>query len=242
MIARDQPTIFGKNIIAAVSSVEDGNMKFSSENDEVVLRSRQEFLRKLGIDLKDTTLVTIDYSPSASYAQYRTLSDSSKGEGMFAPNSETIADALVVTKPGHALFLPLADCVGVILHDTAKGILMVSHVGRHSAEVEGAKKSVEYLIDSFASNPATIQAWLSPAVGKASYPLHVLDNKGLHEVIVEQLLAAGLQEKNIEVSGVDTARDANYFSHSEYLAGNRSSKGRFAVVAMMMGEQGEPAV
>jgi hypothetical protein len=241
MIAQDQPTIFGKNVIAAVSSVNDGNMKFGIENDDV-LKNRQTFLGNLGIDLKNATLVTIDYSPSASYEQYRTLSNSDKGEGMTAPDSETIADAVVVTKPGHALFLPLADCVGVILHDTANGILMLSHVGRHSAEVEGAKKSVHYLVDFFASDPAAIQAWLSPAVGKATYPLHAMNDKSLHEVIVEQLLAAGLQRENIEVSAVDTARDGNYFSHSEYLAGNRSSKGRFAVVAMMMGEQGEPAV
>ncbi|QQG51136.1 MAG: polyphenol oxidase family protein [Candidatus Saccharibacteria bacterium] len=240
MIASDQPTIFGKEIIAAVSSVSDGNMKFGIENDDV-LKNRQVFLENLGIDLKNTTLVTIDYSPAANYTQYRTLNDSEKAGGMFAPDSETIADALVVTKPGHALFLPLADCVGVILHDAVKGVLMVSHVGRHSAEVDGAKKSVHYLMDSFASRPADIRAWLSPAVGKASYPVHALGDKGLHEIIVEQLLGAGLRQENIEVSAVDTARDKNYFSHSEYLAGNRDSKGRFAVVAMMMGEQGEPA-
>lgn len=241
MIASDQPTIFGKDIVAAVSSVGDGNMKFGIENDDDVIKNRQRFLGSLGIDLKNTTLVTIDYSPNASYEQYCTVNDGDKGSGMFAPDSLTVADALVVTKPGHALFLPLADCVGVILYDKMNNVLMLSHIGRHSAEVNGAAKSVQYLVDSFSSQPGMLHAWLSPAVGKATYPLHALNDKGLHEVITQQLLDAGLRAENIEASAIDTAHNTNYFSHSEYLAGNRDSKGRFAVVAMMMDEQGEPA-
>ncbi|MFI5212871.1 MAG: laccase domain-containing protein, partial [Candidatus Saccharimonadales bacterium] len=75
--------------------------------------------------------------------------------------------------------------------------------------------------------------WLSPAVGSASYPLQAFGNRSLHEVIIEQLVQAGIRREKIEVSQIDTAKSNDYFSHSQYLAGQRESDGRFAIVAMM---------
>jgi polyphenol oxidase len=241
MIASDQPAIFGKNVRAAVSSINDGNMKFGVGDDTDTLKNRKDFLQKLGIKPHDTTLVKIQYKDAEHFARYRIVQEDHKSEGMLDSSAGEPADALVVTKPGHALFLPLADCVGVILHDPTKNVLMVSHVGRHSAEIEGAKKSVEYMEQSFKTNPADIKVWLSPAAGRAKYPLFAMGGQSLHDVILQQLSRAGVRRNNIEVSNIDTTNDANYFSHSEFLAGNRSDDGRFVIVAQMMFEQGEPA-
>lgn len=241
MIASDQPRIFGQNVIAAVSSVDDGNMSFGQGEADEVFGDRLAFLHAAGIQPEQTTLVQISYQDVEHFARYTIVNDDHKGEGIFAPKSSMIADALVTTQPGHALFLPIADCTGVILYDAAKHVLMVSHIGRHSAEIEGAKKSVQYLIDNFQTDPADLQVWLSPAAGKANYPLHNMQDKGLHDVITEQLRAAGVLEENVEASSVDTTTDVDYFSHSQFLAGMRETDGRFAIVAMM-DTQGEPAL
>jgi copper oxidase (laccase) domain-containing protein len=241
MIAKDQPSIFGEDVIAAVSSVSDGNMRFGrGDDDEETFQNRLAFLYAAGVNPENATLVQVTYENAEHFARYKQVGEDEKGEGIFAPKSNTIADALVVTKPNHALFLPLADCAGIILYDAAKHLLMVSHVGRHSAEIDGARTSVEYLVKEFQTNPSDLKAWVSPAVGKATYPIHAKGGKSLHEVIHEQLHAAGLPEENIELSSVDTATDENYFSHSQFKRGNRKSDGRFVIVAQMIG-QGEPA-
>lgn len=241
MISRDQPSVFGSSVIAAVSSRGDGNMSFNFGEQAETLAHRTAFLTTVGIPIEHATLVQVTYADSNDFARYKIITDDYKAEGMIKPVSDTVADALVVTKPGHGLFLPLADCAGLILHDPIKNILMVSHVGRHSAEIDGAKRSVEYLKTELGCNPADLKVWISPAVGKATYPLRARDGKSLHEVIDEQLLAAGMPSENIEFSTIDTAKSDDYFSHSEFLAGKRDSDGRFAIVAMMI-EQGEPAV
>jgi len=241
VIARDQPTIFGKSVVVAVSSLADGDMSFGRQADEEVTWNRIHFLEKAGIQPDRTTLVRISYEDAEHFARYRTVVDSHRAEGMFAPKSGEIADAAVVTQPDHALFLPIADCVGVVLYDPIKRLLMVSHVGRHSAEIDGAEKSVEYLVDNFSINPQNLLVWLSPAIGKVQYPLHKKDGKSLHETIQEQLLKVGVLSDQIEVSAIDTAEDVNYFSHSQFLKGERDTDGRFAVVAQMT-EQGEPAL
>ena len=215
-------------------------MSFGRGDAEETFQNRLAFLHAVRIRPEDTTLVQVTFDNAEHFARYSQVDDDQKGEGIFAPKSGTIADALVVTRPGHALFLPLADCAGVILYDEKQHVLMVSHVGRHSAEIDGAKTSVEYLVKQCNANPKDIKAWVSPAVGKATYPIHAKGGKSLHEIIHGQLLAAGVPEGNIEMSAVDTAVSEDYFSHSQFKAGNRSFDGRFAVVAQMTG-QGEPA-
>lgn len=230
MIASDQPTIFNGEIIAAVSSKKDGNLKFGIGNDRQVVENRQAFLKQVGIDIAHTTLVGITYVTD-DFAKYRTVGEDDKQEGM-SQGSERYADALLTTHPGHALFLPIADCVGVILYDPTQKLLMVSHIGRHSAEIEGAVKSVQFM-EKYGARVETIKVWLSPAVGKATYTLHAFNNQSLHEVIVGQLLQSRVKQENIEVSNVDTAHDENYYSHSQFLKGNEADAGRFAIVAMM---------
>jgi copper oxidase (laccase) domain-containing protein len=238
MIPADQPTIFGTAITAAISSKADGNMKFGIGDDSETEDNRQVFLQKAGLAIARTTLVNITYDTD-DFAKYRIVTDTENQAGMIQKTEVAYADALVTDQPGHALFLPLADCVGAILYDPTHRVLMVSHIGRHSAEIDGARRSVKYLKDNFATNPAELEVWLSPGVGKTTYPLHRFGGRGLQEVIKEQLLISGVQPKNIEASPINTAQSKNYYSHSEYLKGN-DDYGRFAVVAEMC-VQGEPA-
>ncbi|HJP81086.1 MAG TPA: laccase domain-containing protein [Candidatus Saccharimonadales bacterium] len=240
MIASDQPTIFPSSLRAAVSSRSDGNMKFGLAAPHEVRANRQKFLIEASIDPANTTLVAITYDTD-DFAKYRVVSEHDKSVGMTGSEGVVHADALVVDQPNHALFLPLADCVGAVFYDPIRAVLMVSHLGRHSVEIFGGAKSVEYLVTNHAVHPEDLLVWLSPAVGSATYPLHAFNNKSLHEVITEQLIGAGVLKDHIEMSMVNTATSEEYFSHSEFLKGRRSEQGRFAIVAMMT-EQGEPAI
>lgn len=233
MISHDQPTIFGDKVIVAVSSVHDGPMNFNNNDYETVRSNRQAFFEAAGIDPLQVTLLYVSYEDTTNFTRYKVIGDEAAGEGALEPASYEGADALIVTRPDHALFLPLADCIGVVLYDRNNGILMMSHIGRHSAEQMGGQKSVEYMKQEFDSNPEDILVWLSPAVGKESYPLYKFNNRGLHEVVAAQMVEAGVARKNIEISHVDTAENDDYYSHSEFIAGNQPEDGRFAIVAMM---------
>ena len=235
MIKHDQPTIFGDKLIAAVSSVEDGVMNFKNNDSEEVFHNRIAFLDAAdGIDPATATLVQVTYQDTTDFTRYKVVDDENAGEGILEPHSSLVADALVATRPDQALFLPLADCVGAIIYDSVEKILMVSHLGRHSIEQSGGQKSIEYLVNEFDSQPANLLVWLSPAAGKENYPLNAFDGKGMHEVIVSQMIHAGVDLNNIEVSHVDTTENPDYFSHSEYLKGEQPYDGRFAIVAMMI--------
>lgn len=211
------------------STVRDGTM--AGDDRGVVDQNRRTFLGTHGIPLERTVLVWLRYEGD-NYCRYHEVDASDSGEGIISP-PRRVSDALFTREKGLALFLPLADCIGATLVDETQGILGMSHLGRHNLEQFGATRCVEYMCRQFGSSPAQIRVELSPAVGKKTYPLHAFEGRGMHEVAIEQLKAAGISTNNIQVMGVDTALDPNYYSHSQYLKGAQTESGRHAVVAMM---------
>lgn len=200
-------------------------------NKQVALH-RQRFLEKNNISIDHSTRVNITYDTD-TFVRYKEVSRNDKGgNGMIIDDSEP-ADALITKDRGHALFLPLADCVGAVIFDPTHHILMLSHLGRHSVEQHGGEASIDHLIKHYGSNPNDMLVWLTPAPGKEKYPLWAFHNRGIKEVVIEQLVNAGIQAHHITDNTADTTEDSRYFSHSEYLAGRRSEDGRYAVVAIM---------
>ena len=206
-------------------------MKSPDKNFATVLPTRSAFLAQHDISPTDTTLVHLTYE-TTDFCRYLTVESDHKGDGITRYPS-FIADALVATIPGHALFLPLADCIAAVIHDTAQNVLMVSHLGRHNLEQAGGTKSIEYLAATHGCDPQDLTVWLSPAAGSGNYPLFSFDNRSLHSVATEQLVAGGVPRSSIDVSPIDTTTDTHYFSHSQFLQGKRTTDGRHAVVAIL---------
>lgn len=213
------------------STVSDGNMAFSIDCSDDVINSRKKFLDKNGININETTLVRVSYN-TKDFCKYKKVTSEHKSKGMFE-NNIFEADALVTCDTNHALFLPLADCVGAAIFDIKKQILMLSHLGRHSIEQNGGYKSIKYLVENFDCNPRDIEIYLSPAPGKENYPMFAFNNRSIKEVVIDQFLAAGIIEKNIYNNPIDNTLDSRYFSHSEFLKNKRDHDGRYAIVAMM---------
>lgn len=222
------------SLVVAISTVEDGNMLIHDDKaNQQVIDNRKAFLKKHGIDIEQTSRVDVTFDVT-DFKRYREVTSQNKGEGMFG-DDERPADALVTAESNHALFLPLADCVGVVIYDPVKHVLMLSHIGRHSLEQNGAYESVAFLVTNYSSRPEDLLVWLTPAPGKDKYPVFAFNNRGLKEVVLEQLRAAGVLAKNVTDNNSDTTSDTRYFSHSEFLAGRRSTDGRYSIVAMVKG-------
>ena len=219
-----------QNVLIALSDVDDGSM---SKGVELATRdsNRMTFLEKSGISLEQTVLVHLTYE-SHDFTRYKTIDSSSKSDGIIRdPSSST--DALFTQEKGLALFLPIADCIGMVMYDSVNHVLGLSHLGRHNLVQKGGSASIRYMKDHFGTEPHELEVWLSPAAGKSSYPLNDFKGQSLHEVATEQLLSAGADMENIVIDDRDTTKDESLFSHSEFLKKNRSVDGRQSVVAMM---------
>lgn len=216
--------------LITMSSMADGSMS-KAIDDDTRRANRRNFLAGQGITLEQTVLVHLTYE-GEDYRRYYEVSTEQAGDGMAIPSSIT-ADALFTRSKYLALFLPVADCIGAVLYDPASETLGLAHLGRHNLEQAGGSSVVDFMRTEFGADPRNVSIWLSPAAGRERYPLYDFSNRSLHEVALEQLLAAGIDGRNVAIDSRDTTTDTGLFSHSEFMKGNRASDGRQAVVAMM---------
>lgn len=226
------------NPVVGISTASDGNMyDRHNDTDPVVIHNREVFLQTLGSDLDRCVRVHVNALVRANahetnWCRYREVSSKDAGQGMRDSLTEH-ADALVTTTPGLALMLPVADCIGAALYDPTNNVLMVSHLGRHSLEQQGAAQSIDHLVSTYGSNPRDIKIWLTPAAGKEHFPIWALNNQGMKEIAFSQFAEKGVSLDNITDNPADTTTDASYFSYSEFLKGNRPFDADYAIVAML---------
>lgn len=218
------------NLLYVCSTDSDGSMSkgvSALERDA----NRQHFLAKLDISPDSAILVHLVYEGD-DYCRYYTVSTVDGGEGIVRPPT-LVSDALFTEDSNVALLLPIADCVGAVLYDPIQNVLGVAHLGRHNLVQRGGVRMIEYMEQMFGSRPADVSVQLSPAAGKLAYPMYDFNDRGLHDVSLEQLLSAGITENHITIDGRDTTTDPTLFSHSQFLKGEQEVDGRHAVLAML---------
>lgn len=253
MIKADQPTLFGNQVIAAVSSKEDGQMQFGwVEADEDVVANREAFLLQNGLTLDSSVLVRVRYLDNSTYDVIREVGPDDAGEGMFKQEGD-VADCLITQTTGLGLFLPVADCAATVVHDSKNNVLAVAHLGRHSTVANLASKLILQFKTNYGSDSKNIRIWVGPSIKKTHYRLKTADfavenpkwfpfihkSKQGYELDIQgynkqRFIEAGIPEDQIVISAVNTATDHNYWSHhlSRTVRGEEAPP-RFAVVAAL---------
>lgn len=246
MIATDQPTIFDPaKLQVVVSSLSDGNMKYEKGGD--VPANMAALAAKNGFDPKQYVVMLVDNADE--WDVIREVRAADAGSGATTPDTRLSADALVTAQPGLALLLPIADCCPTVLYDSQHHVAALVHLGWKSSEANLLAKTIQYLHDTHATDPAQLVAYLGPCIQPTSYvftdrPRQAdapawqgfvrQDAAGWHIDIPgfnrQQLLTAGVPPQQIQISSVDTAVNAEYPSHYQAVREGQQSESRFAVV------------
>lgn len=226
MIKQD---LFKGRVEVGISETSDGNMRFfreSGEGENEIIKNQ----RKLGSSFtsSESRLVRVRtiYDERKDFTDYREIT----GENLASYSIENpeeeilVSDGLVTRDSKIGLFLPLADCLGVVVFDERQEILGLLHAGRHNIEQEGAKKFIEYFKEKFGSEARDLALYFSPHA--VNYPIFKFKERGLSEVATEQFLDSGVLEENIFNPKIDTVKSGNFPSYS---SGDKFK--RFAIAA-----------
>jgi len=147
------------------------------------------------------------------------------------------ADALLTAEPEVYLFLTVADCVPVLLHDPVRGVVGLAHAGWKGTVAGVARKAVAKAQAVFGSRPADVLVGIGPSIGPCCYEvgaevaraaarafpgckglLHEKEGGRVHldlwRANAYQLEEMGVPAANIEIAGLCTAcRTDLFFSH-----------------------------
>lgn len=138
-------------------------------------------------------------------------------------------DALITDVKGVVLNILTADCVPILLYDKRKGVVAAVHAGWKGTKAQIVSKTVHKMKEVYGCDPKEIIAGIAPSIGRCCYEVgkdvaeHFFDMPegftpkdekymlDLPFINKQQLLAAGIQEKNIEMSDTCTACEVERF-------------------------------
>jgi YfiH family protein len=154
-----------------------------------------------------------------------------------APGQRRQGDAIVSNHGPVAVAVRTADCVPLLLADTATGAVAAVHAGWRGTLARVAMAAVEALHRSFAVNSRTLVVAIGPSIGACCYPVgpdvrnaftagghaqserwFVDDRLDLVAANRDQLVMAGVPEAQIHACGLCTAM------HLEVLTSYRAEK------------------
>ncbi len=149
-------------------------------------------------------------------------------------------DALITNIPQVALMIQQADCQAVMLFDPIRKVIANIHSGWKGTSLNIIAKTIQTMTVEFASAPADILAGISPSLGpccaefinyKTELPTHLHKYQqtpnyfDFWAISQDQLIAAGVTRKNIEIAKICTMCNHDYFSYRR-----KKTTGRFGSI------------
>lgn len=141
-------------------------------------------------------------------------------------------DALITNIPNVVLSILTADCVPILLYDTQNHAIAAIHAGWKGTKANITQQTVKRMQEVFSTEPKHIIAGIAPSIGRCCYEVgddvakHFFDipqsytqvkNKymlDLPYINKKQLLQAGVEDTNIEMSNICTAcHTERFFSY-----------------------------
>ena len=143
-------------------------------------------------------------------------------------------DALITDKINTPLMVMVADCSPILFYDDVKKVIAVAHAGRQGAFKNIVKNVIDSFKDNYGSNAKDILVTIGASIGKCCYEVgneiyEEAKELNLEEsllkqdfsyylnvsaILKKQLLDAGVQNENIEISNECTCcKSDKYFSY-----------------------------
>ncbi|MBE6611732.1 MAG: peptidoglycan editing factor PgeF [Ruminococcaceae bacterium] len=139
------------------------NLAFGrGDEDETVIENLRLFADAVKIPAE-----SIISRPQIHSATVITVSESMGGEGYFVPSDEG-CDGYVTGRPGIALGVKTADCVPILMEDSAAGVIGAVHAGWRGTASGIAAECVRKMC-ALGAAPANIRAAIGPAIHFCCY-------------------------------------------------------------------------
>jgi len=216
--------------MVSISQISDGNMAYHVPlNTDDVHQNRKNFARKIGLDLSDIVFMNQTHSSAVSVVDSVGVYDS---------------DAIITKNSNIALAVMVADCIPIVLYDSAQKALGVIHAGRVGTFHNILQNCCKMMQQSFKTKPEDLILYMGPSIRRCCYEVSkemakfvatrysadFVDGNfiDLQAINHQSALLMGIKDKNIIDANICTCCKSNTFY--SYRA-QRDRSGRFILVA-----------
>ena len=201
----------------------------TGEDDAIVAENRERLA--LSLCISTDNFITLNQIHSN-----KVISIKSRDEiGHIKSPGNNRADALITNLPGICLIVQVADCVPILLFDSAQKVIAAVHAGWRGTVKRIAHETVRIMTEKFGCAPEDIMAGIGPSIGPCCYEVgdevveKVMDSLSnadklltdspssgkkhfnLREANFQELMESGLMDTNIELAGICTCCNNDEF-------------------------------
>ena len=227
----------------------DGDMSLTTgaHDPDSVLRNRRAWLASIGSAMADTVMSGLVHG-----TEVRVINEADCGRGVYTPeNTIRATDGLITNRAGITLLMCYADCVPLIVVDTARKAIGLAHAGWRGTLAGMAGALVNAMRDAYGSDPADMLAVIGPSIGpeayeigdevaqpfRAAYPddpilttVEARPHLDLWTANMCQFVRAGLPNDRVHCAGICTFTHGDRFFSHRYAVRHSEPEGRFAVM------------
>ena len=224
------------------STINDGNMSTLRGDKKQSRKNREVFLKKCGIDPKDTLLIATPHGSSIT-----TVYSKDKGKGIVT-NDVIEVDGAITNEKHLFLFLLTADCLPIGIVDPKTESIGLLHGSWKSLDENIIDNTIYAMQKEFKTDPKNLVVKFGPSIGPCCYrkiahinqkqnwgkyiqkdndETFIIDIWGFAE---KKLLQKGVKKENIHNQLICSYHSSNYFSHRKYILKKLSYDFRFATV------------
>jgi polyphenol oxidase len=201
--------------VHAFSRLADGNMSFSAGGTAASRENRRSFCGRLGIDYRSLVLPRQVHGSRIEIVKKNQLGAGAESAETGLPDT----DAVVTAQKRLPIGVMTADCLPVLIADTAMPLIAAVHAGWRSTREHIAAQTVERMCREFGAKPHSLRCFFGPAIRQCCYavgdemaqvfPHSVRRTDGglrldLAAENASQLCDAGVRKENISDSGFCT--------------------------------------
>lgn len=221
---------------------------WSSDEIVSVIENRRILASELGLQIHNFVFQQQKHTNNISTVVH---SDSGKGSVDYQ-TALLDNDAMITNEEGICLVVIGGDCVPVLFYDPVKKVVGAAHSGWRGTAKRIAEQTILKMKNEFGCNPADIKAGIGPSIGPDVYEVDNLvleafsktykntseifkplpnDGKYLLDLWKAnkiQLIEAGVEYKNIEISEICT-----FSNNHEFFSARKGDNGRFGCGIML---------
>jgi len=216
--------------MVSISKISDGNMAYHVPlNTDDVHQNRENFARKIGLNLSDIVFMNQTHSSAVSIVGSVGVYDS---------------DAIITKNSNVALAVMVADCIPIVLYDSVQKALGVIHAGRVGTFHNILQNCCKMMQQSFGTKAEDLILYMGPSIRRCCYEVSkeiakfvatrystdFVDGNfiDLQAINRQSAFLMGIKDKNIIDANICTRCKSDTFY--SYRA-QRDRSGRFILVA-----------
>lgn len=202
-------------LVHGFSTIGLGDMSFVYGQREVVLQNRRRFAQAVGVNPESLFSVNQEHGKRILVVDSGTSIDQTE---------KITADGLITAQKNVVLFIKTADCLSILLFDPKKEVIGLIHAGHAGVNLKIHLLAIKKLRQTFGCQVKDVLVGIGPAICT-----HCYGKIDLASQVLSDFRKAGINKKKIEVSGICTFEDRNFYSHQRSKM-TGEPEGRFAAL------------